>query len=207
MGLDFITALRRNHAIEHATAAVLVGKIRAGTRLMGRATTDGFYIYGDASTEAVSQAAEEGLARLKQGEHNLAVSPLCGTNLAVAALLAGLASMLAMRGKKETNRLPNVLLATLAAVILAQPLGRLLSFPLAAEIAAVNVNIAGVTSKGKGMRTHHKIRIVLDKFFGKNPKHEILNNVKTQRAKLRLYALGYPFLNFALQLSLSHFDI
>jgi len=158
MRLDFITALRRNHAIEHATAALLMAKIRPGTRLMGRATTDGFYVYTDASTEAVSQAAEEGLARLKQGEDNLAVSPLCGTNLAVAALLAGLASMLAMRGKNRTAHLPRVLLASLTAVVLAQPLGRLAQKHLTTSTDVAAVNIAEVTSKGKGMRTRHKVR-------------------------------------------------
>ncbi len=158
MRLDFITALRRNHAIEHATAAVLMTKMRAGTRLVGRATTDGFYLYGDLSTEEVSQAAEEGLARLKQGEDNLAVSPLCGTNLAVAALLAGLASMLAMRGKNRASRLPNVLLATLTAVMLAQPLGRLAQKHVTTSADVADVNIAEVTSKGKGTLTRHKIR-------------------------------------------------
>ena len=158
MRFDFITALRRNHALEHATAAVLMTKMRAGARLVGRATTDGFYIYGDAPTEAVSQAAEEGLARLKQGEDNLAVSPLCGTNLAVGALLAGLASMLAMRGKNRTAQLPRVLLATLTAVVLAQPLGRLAQKHLTTSTDVAAVNIAEVTSKGKGMRTRHKIR-------------------------------------------------
>ncbi len=158
MRLDFITALRRNHAIEHATAAVLMAKMGAGTRLVGRATTGGFYVYGDVSTKAVSQAAEEGLARLKQGEDNLAVSPLCGTNLAVAAVLTALASMLAMRGTNRTNRLPNVLLATLTAVVLAQPLGRVAQKHLTTSADVAAVNIVEVTSKGKGMRTRHKIK-------------------------------------------------
>jgi len=158
MIFDFITALRRNHALEHATAAVLMAKSKVGTRLVGRATTDGFYVYGDASTEAVSQAAEEGLARLKQGEDNLAVSPFCGTNLVVAALLAGLASMLVMRGKNSTGRLPNVLLATLTAVMIAQPLGRLAQKYLTTSTDVDAVNIAEVTSKGEGTYTRHKIR-------------------------------------------------
>jgi len=163
MRLDFITALRRNHAIEHATAAILMRKMRPGIRLVGRATTDGFYVYGDASTEAVSQAAEEGLARLKQGEDNLAVSPLCGTNLAVAAVLTALASMLAMRGTNRTNRLPNVLLATLTAVVLAQPLGRLAQKHVTTSADVAHVSITEVTSKGKGMRTRHKIRTLQDR--------------------------------------------
>ena len=125
---------------------------------MGRATADGFYVYGDASTEAVSEAAEEGLARLKQGEDNLAMSPLCGTNLSVAALLAGLASMLALRGKDRSGRLPAVFLATLTAVVLAQPLGRLAQKHLTTSTDVAGVHIAGVTSKGSGMRTRHKIK-------------------------------------------------
>ena len=158
MRLDFITALRRNHALEHATMSVLLGKIRAGSRLVGRATPNGFYIYGDTSTEEVSQAAEEGLARLKQGEHNLAVSPFCGTNLVATAMLTGVAAMLAMRGQKRTNRLPQVLLATLTAVTLAQPVGRLAQKHLTTTADVTALNIAGVTSKGAGMRTRHKIR-------------------------------------------------
>ncbi len=158
MKLDFVTTLRQNHALEHATIALLMRKIGAGSRLMGRATTNGFYIYGGASTEEVSQAAEEGLARLKQGEHNLAVSPLCGTNLVATALLTGLGAMMAMRGKKRTNRLPQVLLATLTAATLAQPLGRLAQKHLTTSADVASLGIAEITAKGKGMRTRHKIR-------------------------------------------------
>jgi hypothetical protein len=157
MGFDFVKALRRNHAIEHATAALLITKMKARPRLVGRATTDGFYIYGDVSTEAVSQAAEEGLARLKNGEHDLAVSSLCGTNLAVAAVLAGLASMLTIRGKRGSHQLPNAILASLAAIALAQPLGRTAQRYLTTSSDVATVSISEVTSKGEGTRTRHKI--------------------------------------------------
>ena len=162
MKVDFITAVRQNHALEHATIAVLLGKVNAGTRLLGRATSDGFYICGDTSTETVSQAAEEGLARLKQGEHTLAVSPLCGTNLVVTALLTGLASMAVMRDRKKTVPLSKVFLATLTAVVLAQPLGRLAQKHLTTSTDVADINIAEVSSKGKGTRTCHKIRTLQD---------------------------------------------
>lgn len=158
MGFDFVRALRRNHAIEHATVALLIANMKARSRLVGRATTDGFYIYGDVSTEAISQAAEEGLARLKHGEHDLAVSSRCGTNLAVAAVLAGLASMLTIRGKRGSNQLPNAILASLAAISLAQPLGRLAQRYLTTSSDVTNASISEVTSKGEGTRTRHKIR-------------------------------------------------
>ena len=158
MGFDFVKALRRNHAIEHATVALLIAKMRSRPRLVGRATASGFYIYGDVSTEAISQAAEEGLTRLKHGEHDLAVSSRCGTNLAVAAVLAGLASMLTIRGKRGSNQLPNAILASLAAIALAQPLGRMAQRYLTTSSDVATVSISEVTSKGEGTRTHHKIK-------------------------------------------------
>ncbi len=157
MILDFINSIRKNHALEHATVSLLLSKLKPGSRLMGRATTNGFYIYGDVPDEEVLEAAEEALGRLKQGEHNLAVSPFCGTNLAVAAILAGLASMSAMRGSKETNRLPNVLLAALTAVVAAQPLGRLTQKYLTTSADVDDIDIAAVTSTRKGKHTRHKI--------------------------------------------------
>jgi len=75
MSNDFITALRQNHALEHAAIAVLIGKLGLHQRVLGRATTTGFYIYGSVPTEAIQEAATEGLARLQRGESELAVSP------------------------------------------------------------------------------------------------------------------------------------
>ncbi len=156
--LDLITALRRNHAIEHATAAVLLAKMKAGSRIVGRATTSGFYIYGDVSTEAVSQAVESGLARLKQGERNLAISPFCGTNLVTAALLAGLASVLTIKGKRGSNSFPTAVLASLAGIMLAQPLARQAQKHLTTSVDVADVKIDEVTSKDMGRYIRHKIR-------------------------------------------------
>jgi hypothetical protein len=86
--LDIFASVRRNHALEHATIAILLGKVGPNTRLVGRASTDGFYIYGNVPTDKIGESAAEALARLKQGESQLAISPLCGTNLAVAGILA-----------------------------------------------------------------------------------------------------------------------
>jgi hypothetical protein len=54
----------------------------------------------------------------------LAVSPLCGTNLAVAGVLAGLASTVSAGNRSRWERLPGVLLASMLAVLAAQPVGR-----------------------------------------------------------------------------------
>ena len=158
--MDMVNAIRQNHALEHATIAVLTGKLGASARLGGRATLSGFHIYGDAPTEAVTQAAEEGLARLKRGEHDLAVSPLCGTNLAAGGVLAGLASMIAMKGKNGMRHLPRVLSAALIAVVLAQPLGSLVQKHLTTSTDLATLNIAEVTCRGKGILTRHRVRTV-----------------------------------------------
>ncbi len=162
MSHSFVTAVRRNHALEHATIAVLMSRLGAGAKLMGRASTDGFYVIGDVSTEEVSQAANEGLARLKRGEYHLAVSPFCGTNLVTAGLLAGLASMLSMRHKRGMDRFPQVVLAATSAVILAQPLGRLVQKHLTTCPDLDDVGIVEVTCRGRGKLTRHKIRTVQD---------------------------------------------
>ncbi|MBI3977486.1 MAG: hypothetical protein HY331_04795 [Chloroflexi bacterium] len=124
MGLPLIDATRRNHALEHATINVLIQQL-GNLRVMGRSTTSGFYIYGNIATEAIEQAVAEGFRRLRAGEAELAISPQCGTNLAVAGILAGLCSMVAMGSQRRADRIGSVILAATGAIIASQPIGRL----------------------------------------------------------------------------------
>jgi hypothetical protein len=158
MLLDLIKAVRRNHALEHATAAVLANKMKSGTRIAGRATISGFHIYGNISNEEVSQAAHEGLTRLKHGEHDLAVSPYCGTNLVASAVLAGLASFLVLRGSKRNRNLSTAILASLTALIIAQPIGRVAQKHLTTSPDVTAVDIADISSKGNGKIIRHRIK-------------------------------------------------
>ena len=155
-----IAAVRRNHALEHATVSILLGRVGQHMRLVGRASLDGFYIYGDVSTEKISECAAEGLARLKQGESHLAVSPLCGTNLAVAGILAGLASLLAVGNRRRFERMPNVLTAAVLAVVGAQPLGRLIQKHVTTSADLEGLEIVGVTPVGRGLIPLHKVKTV-----------------------------------------------
>ena len=79
--------VRRNHALEHATIAVL---IENGVRppLAGYSVPGGFLVYGRVSTEMLSAASSQALDRLQSGERELAISPYCGSNLVVGAVLA-----------------------------------------------------------------------------------------------------------------------
>ncbi len=155
-----LAAVRRNHALEHATISVLLGKVGQNTRLLGRATTDGFYVYGDVPPETIVGSATEALARLKRGEARLAVSPLCGTNLVVAGILAGLASMLALGKRGRLERLPNVLTAAVLAVVGAQPLGRLVQKHVTTSADVDGLEIVGVSRRGGGVVPLQKVETV-----------------------------------------------
>jgi len=152
-----IEAVRRNHALEHATISILMGRLSPGVRMVGRATGSGFYIYGDVPTDRVEESAAEGLARLKRGEAGLAVSPLCGTNLAVAGLLAGTSSLLVLGNRSRLERLPNVILSAMVAVLAAQPLGRLVQRHITTSPELADMEIVGIRQGWHGAARYHKV--------------------------------------------------
>ena len=153
-----IDAVRRNHALEHATISVMLSRHGPRTRVLGRAAPDGFYIYGDVPTEDLRQFAHEGLERLQRGESSLAVSPLCGTNLAVAGVLAGLASLLAMGSQSRVDGLPRALMAAVVAVVAAQPLGRWVQKHVTTSPELDDVRIIAVEPMGRRFPRLHKVR-------------------------------------------------
>ena len=127
--MPLIARVRRYHAVEHATIHVLSTR-DPYLQLVGRTGLAGFTLYGWVRTEEVASAVAEALDRLRAGEYHLAIHPHCGTNLAVGGMLAGLAAFAAMifprRSKWRLTRLPDVMLATMVALLVAQPLGLIL---------------------------------------------------------------------------------
>ena len=154
---QLISTVRRNHALEHATIAVLANKLGHDVRLVGRATRSGFYLYGDMPADRVEESAVEALYRLRRGESHLAVSPMCGTNLAVAGVLAGLASLLALGNRGRLERVPNVLLASMLAVLMAQPLGRLAQKHVTTDADLSDTELIGFRQGGRGPGRFHKV--------------------------------------------------
>lgn len=119
--------VRRNHALEHATVAVLFAR-RGPQRLAGRASGNGFFIIGKIEPDVLRSCADEALARLKRGESNLAVSPMCGTNLAVTGALCASFTMVSLARNPERGRRQKVsdaISASTMGAIAAQPVGRL----------------------------------------------------------------------------------
>jgi hypothetical protein len=79
--------LRRNHALEHASIAVMMER-EPGRRFNGFSTDEGFFVQGVRSIEEMDSAAREALRRLRTGEKKLAIHRNCGTTIVAANLLA-----------------------------------------------------------------------------------------------------------------------
>jgi len=126
--------------------------------MVGRATGDGYYLYADIPTELLEEATHEALRRMKSGEGYLAVSPFCGTNLAVAGALAGVASMVTMGTGNRSQKVPNVILASMLAVLAAQPLGRIVQRYLTTSADVGDTEIVGIRAGGRGGARFHKVR-------------------------------------------------
>jgi hypothetical protein len=142
--------IRRNHALEHATVSLLLSRIGPDLRLVGRATGDGFFIYGDVPADLLGECAREGLARLQRGEAFWAVTPLCGTNLATAGILATLSTMAVLGNGDRRERLPNAILAGIFAVTIAQPLGRMIQRYITTSPDLADTEIVAVESRRNG---------------------------------------------------------
>lgn len=157
MKSDIITLLRQNHALEHATLSLLTRKLDSSVRIVGMTTFDGFYIYGDLPSEAVREAATEGLVRLQGGERELAVSPHCGTNIVLAGIIAAVACLLTLGSKNRGQRLPLAIMMAVGAIIIAQPMGRAAQKYVTTCSSLSDVTIARITRRGSGGRTLYKI--------------------------------------------------
>ncbi len=146
-----VNAVRRNHGLEHGTVSILLTRLGSDTRLAGRAVTDGFYIYGNVPLDAIQSSADEALARMQRGEAGLAVTPLCGTNIAVAGILTGLVSVLTMGRANRFERLPAVFTAAMLAMLASQPAGRAVQRYLTTSPDQSNTEITGIRTSAKGM--------------------------------------------------------
>jgi hypothetical protein len=159
--LPLIGAVRRNHALEHATMQVLTEKYK-GVPMAGVSNPQGFLLVADLPTEIVTEAALEAEKRLKAGESQLAIHPHCGTNLVAPALAAWAAASLALwagSGSKKP-RLPQFILALLTAVpvyLLARPLGPLLQKTLTTSAEQGSQRVTQVTTTRLRENFLHKI--------------------------------------------------
>lgn len=84
----------------------------------------GFTLYGDVHEEQVRRAVGDALLRLQAGEHQLAIHPNCGTNLATTSLLVSFITLIASLGKRSLlEEFTKMVILTLPALVMARPLG------------------------------------------------------------------------------------
>lgn len=146
---QFITDTRRNHALEHATVSLLLGRLGPDMRVMGRASANGFILYADAPPSLMTECVNEALTRLQRGEAFWAVTPHCGTNIATAGILAGLGSALALGNGKRSDRLGLAMVVGMAAVVIAQPIGRLIQKHLTTSPDLIGTEIVSIETKNE----------------------------------------------------------
>src|SRR5579859_4558470 len=140
------SAVRQNHALEHATI-VLLSKKYPDVRLAGVSSAVGFFVFGDIPTEAILPAAQEALNLLRTSQPELAIHERCGTNLAVAGMLTGLSAMAVAKMRKPFSTANNVILASTAALILARPLGLMVQRYITTQTPNSSMKITGVNRR------------------------------------------------------------
>jgi len=138
---------RRNHALEHATIHIL-SQLVPSRPMAGHSNPTGFFLLGDLPTEQVRQAVTEALTRLQNGERQLAIHEGCGTNYVATGGLAALFAFAGMSGtrsnRERVERLPLVMLLSVLAFMIGQPLGLALQKQVTTQPDPGNLSIVDV---------------------------------------------------------------
>lgn len=150
----FIDRIRRNHGLEHATITLMVAN-QGPMRVVGRSDQSGFYVYARVDTDRLRGYVDEALMRLQRGEEHLAISPMCGTNIATAGILAGVGSFLALNSGDRRDGLARAVLVSLIGVIASQPIGRLVQKYATTSGEAQGMSVVSVERISPNM---HKVR-------------------------------------------------
>ncbi len=155
-----LSRIRRNHGLEHATIHILSKKV-PGISTAGHSDAGGFWLLGDLDTEQVRAAVHEALARMRAGEHHLAVHPNCGTNFVVSGAFAGLAGAAALMGARrpsdKLSRLPLAMTFATIALILVHPLGFRVQQRVTTSGHPGTLEIVGINPTRRGRWQAHRI--------------------------------------------------
>jgi hypothetical protein len=147
-------AIRRNHALEHATLKMLARKYD-DKKLAGHSNPTGFFLFGDIAIDDIRNAINEALTRLCGGEHELAIHPGCGTNVATSLLLPATFAFLPMqRARSNVWRfllIPIVLGLAVAGYLLSKPLGPWLQRNITTEADLGNLQVMEIVPVRKGV--------------------------------------------------------
>lgn len=161
ISIPAISRIRRNHGLEHATLHILTERF-PHLRMAGHSDTGGFWLLGDIPLDEVQSAVMEAEARLRSGEHNLAVHQNCGTNLATAGTFAGLASGMAMFGvgsrmRDKLERLPLAVVFATVALFFSRPIATLLQARVTTSGELEDLKVRGINESRRGRIKAYRI--------------------------------------------------
>lgn len=144
-----VRRVRRNHGLEHATVHMLGRRVR-NLSIAGRAVGNGFFLYGNVETSMVHEAVHEALERMQNGEHRLAVHPNCGTGLVTAGVMTSITTLLGTAGMsanwlQRLNRLPSLIMLSVAALVMSQPIGISLQHHITTEGEPGNLEVIEIS--------------------------------------------------------------
>jgi hypothetical protein len=147
-------ATRRNHAVEHATLKVLARKYN-DKNLAGHSNPTGFFLFGDMTTEDIRTSIHEAMTRLRAGEHDLAIHPGCGTNLATSMVLPASFAWIPFQGTRSLRwrllLIPVALGFALFGYVLSKPLGPWLQRNVTTQADLGNLQLMEIIPVRKGV--------------------------------------------------------
>lgn len=149
--------VRQNHALEHATISLLTER-NPKIMLRGRSTANGFYVYGNLEIEDLRGCTVEALQRLRNGEPEMAIHPRCGTNLAVAGIMAGLSSALVGEIPPRRNKFSRAILASLVSLFFAPAVGTYVQRRYTTQTPTDDLSVVDTAKRGRASGNAYFVR-------------------------------------------------
>jgi hypothetical protein len=149
--------LRQNHALEHATIAILQ-QYDPRARIIARSTSRGFRLYGTARSDEVRMAVDEALSRLRGGESQLAIADRCGTTVAVGVLVGTLGLWLNEFMRSPRQKIALGIATSLAIAISSQPVGLLAQRHITTDARLEGLQVRDVRARMLGKKNFLEVR-------------------------------------------------
>ncbi len=152
-----LSRLRRNHALEHATIAILQER-NPRVRIIARSTSRGFKLYGTMQAHEVQRAVEEAMRRLRGGEKKLAITQRCGTTVAVGVLVGTLGLWLSEFMRSPRQKVALGLATSVAIAVSSQPVGLLAQRYVTTHAELDGLRVEAVRGRTLGKKNWLEVR-------------------------------------------------
>ena len=140
--------------MEHATLKILARKYN-DKNLAGHSNPTGFFLFGDMTTSDIRESIQEAMTRLRAGEHDLAIHPGCGTNLATSMVLPASFAWIPFQGTRSLRwrllLIPVALGFALFGYVLSKPLGPWLQRNVTTQADLGNLQLVEIIPVRKGV--------------------------------------------------------